>query len=186
LTGITASATGTGLGATREPGEPSYHSNNDGSVWWNWTAPANGHASVFFSGAFVQQPLIVYAGNSVNSLTEVSDSMSFRRTTATFLARAGKTYRIAVYSPSAEPFQISLIAPAPPPSPQLESMRRLANGSFEFQFDAITGQTNVIDASTDLLQWTPIATNSLDCGVLNVLDPGAAGFPYRFYRLRAQ
>jgi hypothetical protein len=186
LTGINASATGIGLGATREPGEPSYHFNNDGSVWWNWTAPASGRVSVFFSGTFLQQPLIVYAGNSVNSLTNVSDPLSFRRTPATFLARAGETYRIAVYSPSVQPFQISLVAPAPPPNPQLESMRRLANGSFEFQFDAITGQTNVIDASTDLLNWTPISTNSLDCGVLTVLDPSAGSFPHRFYRLRAQ
>ena len=83
-----------------------------------------------------------------------------------------------------ETFQLVLTAPAPPPSPELASMRRLANGSFEFQFDAIMGQTNVIDASTDLIHWIPIATNFLDCGVLNVLDPAAVGFPHRFYRLR--
>jgi hypothetical protein len=100
----------------------------------------------------------------------------------TLLARAGVTYRIAVYSRAVQPFNFFLTAPSAPPSPELASLRRLANGSFEFQFDAIMGQTNVVDASTDLINWVPVATNFLDCGVLNVLDP--VGFPHRFYRVR--
>jgi hypothetical protein len=81
-------------------------------------------------------------------------------------------------SQSIEPFELFLTAPAPPAAqPELASWRRLANGSFEFQFDALAGQTNVIDASTDLINWVPIATNFLDCGVLNVLDPGGFSAP---------
>jgi hypothetical protein len=178
LSGISASTTGLGLGATLEPGEPSDLYSDDGSVWWNWTAPANGRVSLFSD-----QPVVVYSGNSVSSLTNESGSGRFR-SRVTFIARAGVTYRIAVYSWSVQPFDLGLTAPALPPNPELASMRRLANGSFEFQFDAIMGQTNVVDASTDLLNWVPIATNFLDCGVLNVLDPTAVGFPHRFYRLR--
>jgi hypothetical protein len=178
LSGISASATGIGMGATLEPGEPAHTYSNDGSLWWNWTAPANGLVRLFS-----QQAVIVYGGDSVNSLTNVTDP---RRpyNSVSFVARAGVTYRIAVYAWSVQPFDLFLTAPAPPPNPELASMRRLANGSFEFQFDTIMGQTNVIDASTDLINWVPIATNFLDCGVLNVLDPAAVGFPHRFYRVR--
>jgi hypothetical protein len=180
LTGSSASATGTGLGATLEPGEPSYP--NDGSVWWNWTAPASGIVAVSFRGGLVPAQLSVYTGNSVSSLTSASGPYALP--SASFLAQVGVTYRIAVHSQSIEPFELFLTAPAPPPSPELASLRRLANGSFEFQFDTLAGQTNVIDASIDLINWTPIATNFLDCGVLTVLDPAAVGFPHRFYRLR--
>jgi hypothetical protein len=183
LTGISASATGVGLGATREAGEPAHPYRDEGTLWWNWTAPTSGRVAISFDSGLSQIPVVVYGGESVGSLTNVTDSnLSYGRTT--FLARAGETYRIAVYAQAVRPFQIFLTAPAPPPSPQLESMRRLANGTFEFQFDAIMGQTNVIDASTDLINWVPVATNFLDCGLLNVLDPTAAGFPHRFYRLR--
>ena len=177
LTGHSAWVTGTGVGATLEPGEffePSY----GGSVWWHWTAPVNGRVTLASQGT-----VSVYTGNSVASLTSVGDS-SRPPGNRTFVARAGETYHIAVYSQSIEPFDLVLTAPAPPPSAELASMRRLANGSFEFQFDAIMGQTNVVVASTDLINWVPVATNFLDCGVLNVLDPAAAGFPHRFYRLR--
>jgi hypothetical protein len=180
LTGISASTTGVGLGATREPGEPPNGFNDEGAVWWKWTAPADGRVSVYS-----QQPVLVYTGTSVGSLTNVSE-LSLPARNRTFTARAGVTYYIAVYSQFVEPFDLVLTAPALPPRPELASMRRLANGSFEFQFDAIMGQTNVIDASTDLIHWIPIATNFLDCGVLNVLDPAAAGFSHRFYRLRAR
>jgi hypothetical protein len=117
-------------------------------------------------------------------LTNVDESDFRPRNTATFIARAGVTYHIAVYRASVGSFQLVVTAPAPPPSPELASMRRLANESFEFQFDTLAGQTNVIDASIDLINWVPIATNFLDCGVLNVLDPAAVGFPHRFYRVR--
>jgi len=179
LTGISASTTGVGLGATLEPGEPAYNYSSQGSVWWNWTAPADGRVSVFSQGS-----IAVYSGTSVSALTNVDESDFRPRNTATFIARAGVTYHIAVYRASVGSFQLVVTAPAPPPSPELASMRRLANESFEFQFDTLAGQTNVIDASIDLINWVPIATNFLDCGVLNVLDPAAVGFPHRFYRVR--
>ena len=181
LTGHSAWVTGTGLGATLEPGEPPFGFSEYQSVWWNWTAPVSGRITLFSQGS-----IVVYAGDTISSLTRVNESSRYPGSGATFLAQAGTTYHIAVYSRSVGLFDLVLTAPAPPPRPELASMRRLANGSFEFQFDAIMGQTNVIDASTDLINWVPIATNFLDCGVLNVLDPAAAGFSHRFYRLRAR
>jgi hypothetical protein len=178
LTGTSPSATGIGAGATFEPGEQSPVFNNPGSLWWNWTAPTSGRVTVSSSAS-----VGVYTGDAVNNLTRVLESGRFPDNSG-FLARAGTTYRIGVYARSAQPFQFWLTAPAPPPSPELASMRRLSNGTFEFQFNAITGQTNVIEVSSDLLHWIPISTNFLDCGILNVLDPTATGFPHRFYRLR--
>ena len=187
LTGILASTTGTSLGATREPGEPVHPYTDAGSVWWNWTAPASGLVSVTLSGGFFQAPVVVYAGNSVSTLTNVSGSDSpypWRYNGNLFTARAGVTYRIAAYAATTTPFRLTLTAPAPRPNPRLESMRQLPDGTFELAFEVTPGQTNVIEASTDLLNWTPIATNVLDCGILNVLDPHATNFAHRFYRLR--
>jgi hypothetical protein len=180
LTGSSPSATGVAWGATREPGEFSPSFIYGGSLWWNWTAPAGGRVTLDCDHA-----VIVYTGASVSSLTNVSDPNRFFGG-ATFIARAGVTYRIAVYATSIRPFQLLLVAPAPPPIPQLEALRRLSNGGFEFEFNAIYSQTNVVEASSDLLNWLPISTNFFDCGILTIADPSGSGLPHRFYRLRAE
>jgi uncharacterized repeat protein (TIGR03803 family) len=42
----------------------------------------------------------------------------------------------------------------------------------------------VIEASTNLAQWTPILTNPAASGQIQVTDPAAGNFPYRSYRAR--
>ena len=101
-----------------------------------------------------------------------------------FIAQAGATYRIAVDVQSLSPFVLTLLAPAPPPNPHLDAFRRLNTGGFEFSFEVIPGRTNILEASLDLLNWDPIATNFLDCGILTVTDPDAAHYSRRFYRVR--
>jgi uncharacterized repeat protein (TIGR03803 family) len=44
----------------------------------------------------------------------------------------------------------------------------------------------VIDASTDLIDWTPIVTNPAGFGAMQVIDPNAAAYGQRFYRARTQ
>lgn len=38
-------------------------------------------------------------------------------------------------------------------------------------------------ASTDLVKWTPIATNVASAGTVLFTDPAASNFPSRFYRI---
>ncbi|MBE0540174.1 MAG: hypothetical protein IH623_02205 [Verrucomicrobia bacterium] len=46
------------------------------------------------------------------------------------------------------------------------------------------GRTWIVEAGTNLMQWTPIATGHCADGVLEILDPNAAFYPHRFYRFQ--
>jgi PA14 domain/Concanavalin A-like lectin/glucanases superfamily/Chitobiase/beta-hexosaminidase C-terminal domain/Immunoglobulin I-set domain len=61
----------------------------------------------------------------------------------------------------------------------------LPNGSFEMQYWAPTNQTYILQSSTDLVHWTPVATNVPASAPFTLIDPGAAASPYRFYRVVA-
>lgn len=183
LAGISAVAFGTGAGSSREPGEPPHLYSSAGSVWWTWIAPASGRTTINVSDSGFS-PATVYTGDSVNALTVVPDAARSFGNSATFIARAGVAYRMAVYSQSVFPFQLTLTAPASPPNPRLDSVRALPDGAFEFSFEVVPGRTNIVEASTDLSIWTPIATNVLDCGFLILSDSAATNFTHRFYRVR--
>ncbi len=73
-----------------------------------------------------------------------------------------------------------------PVAGQLASLVRLAGGQFQFSLAGDTGGTYAVDASTDLIGWTPIQTNAVPAGgSLLVQDPAATGQPHRFYRVRS-
>jgi hypothetical protein len=52
----------------------------------------------------------------------------------------------------------------------------------ELRFAGTPGRTNVIQASTDLLDWVPILTVESAPAMIHVLDAEAASHPVRFYR----
>ena len=89
ISGEQGSQTGTNLGATLDPGE--YHGGLGGTVWYAWTAPADG-AWEFRSSA-AQLKVLVFAGAEIGELRLVS---GFPQAAAEFPARSGETYRIAV------------------------------------------------------------------------------------------
>ena len=74
LTGLPAGATGTNVDATTESGEPEPWENTPGghSVWWTWTAPADGDVTVDTCGSDFDTLLAVYTGDSVAALTTVA------------------------------------------------------------------------------------------------------------------
>jgi uncharacterized delta-60 repeat protein len=55
---------------------------------------------------------------------------------------------------------------------------------FGFTLNGIGGQTLVIEASTNLANWSPLVTNTLDNGPFYFSDPAAGTYPRRFYRAR--
>lgn len=59
---------------------------------------------------------------------------------------------------------------------------RVASGGFQLALSGIAGQTFVVQASTNLVNWTPISTNVLTSTQLNWVDPAASAFTSRFYR----
>jgi uncharacterized delta-60 repeat protein len=59
-------------------------------------------------------------------------------------------------------------------------------GQFGFNLGGVAGQTIVIEASTNLVNWSAFTTNTLTSGPLHITDPASASFSRRFYRARLQ
>jgi uncharacterized delta-60 repeat protein len=57
---------------------------------------------------------------------------------------------------------------------------------FGFNLVGMAGQTVVIEASTNLVNWFPLVTNTLGAGPLYFSDPDSTNFAARFYRARLQ
>jgi hypothetical protein len=99
LTGTEATAVGTNVDATKEPGEPNHAGEPGGpSVWWRWTAPANGAFTIDSCDSDFDTLLAVYTGASVDALTPVrsNDDACDIGSSVTFVATGGQVYSIAV------------------------------------------------------------------------------------------
>jgi uncharacterized delta-60 repeat protein len=59
-------------------------------------------------------------------------------------------------------------------------------GQFGFNLAGISGQTVVVETSTNLASWTTLATNTIVTNLFYFTDPGATNSPRRFYRARVQ
>jgi len=53
-------------------------------------------------------------------------------------------------------------------------------------FFGAPGSNYVLQATTNFSSWTPISTNTALTNQLNLLDPQATNFPYRYYRVLQQ
>ncbi len=117
LAGSTTSVKGVNTNATKEAGELRHADNPGGrSVWWRWTAPSSGTATLDTGkvdpttqkidlsngkSSYYDTTLAVYTGTSVGSLTSIASDDDIedgviQASTVTFNATAGTTYRIAV------------------------------------------------------------------------------------------
>jgi hypothetical protein len=66
---------------------------------------------------------------------------------------------------------------------RLSNPKWLGGGQVEFQVAGLVGSTQVIQASSNLTVWTPIATNVIPgSGALLFTDPDATNYSRRFYR----
>ena len=122
LTGISASSTESNQTATEESGEPAYSNNSTHyrSLWWKWTAPSHGRATVDLNGS-AQYP--VTSGSSIfgkylgvrvarNSspnqgnlaLVHAAGGQTFWNPSVQFPAVAGTTYYIHVTSEASDEY----------------------------------------------------------------------------------
>jgi hypothetical protein len=100
LSGRVVSSSGNNKDATKEPGEPDHADESGGaSVWYRWTAPTDGTATVSTCDSPVLDTVLaVYTGDSVDALDEVdaNDDSCGLQSKVSFDAEQGTTYRIAV------------------------------------------------------------------------------------------
>jgi sugar lactone lactonase YvrE len=59
-----------------------------------------------------------------------------------------------------------------------------ATNQFGFNFSGAFGQTIVVDGSSDLVNWTPLCTNTFAGSAVYFWDPCWTNFGWRFYRAR--
>jgi hypothetical protein len=58
-----------------------------------------------------------------------------------------------------------------------------SNGQLHLQLTGLTGQGPILlEASTNLTQWTPIFTNPSASGTIPLIDSNASNYPHRYYR----
>jgi hypothetical protein len=62
----------------------------------------------------------------------------------------------------------------------------LPGGQFQLGVMGVAGNTYVLQATTNFIDWTPLNTNTATTNTFNLLDPGAASYPFRFYRTLQQ
>lgn len=100
IAGSIGSVSGSNEEATREAGEPEHAGSGLTSVWWRWTAPADGPVVVNTFGSDFDTVLAVYTG-TLADLTEVvanddDETVDDYTSRVEFAAVAGAVYHIAV------------------------------------------------------------------------------------------
>lgn len=112
--------------ATLEPGEPLHAGKIGGkSLWWSWTAPADGTLEISTGGSSFDTLLAVYTGGALGSLVGMAsdDDAGANLTSRVELAvTANTTYQVAVdgYGGAGGLVNLSLVfdtTQSPPPSP---------------------------------------------------------------------
>jgi hypothetical protein len=70
--------------------------------------------------------------------------------------------------------------------PFLFTSMGFTNDVFQLQFSGAAGSNYVLQASTNLINWTPLVTNLATTNLFYLMDAGASNSPYRFYRVLQQ
>lgn len=125
LTGSSASATGSNVEATVQPGEPDHAGAIGGglvghSIWYRWTAPGSGSTTIELCGSDYDSVLAVYTGTAVDALTEVTsnddsgdEACGSLNSRVTFDATQEVTYHIAVDGFNGDSGNVSLSLTGP-------------------------------------------------------------------------
>jgi sugar lactone lactonase YvrE len=101
LSGPSASASENYIRASRQTSEPIHSAGADGgSLWWTWTAPADGFFTFDASASTTPSAVRLYSGTNVSALTPVMADENFAAKNTdlrqSIAATSGTTYQIAV------------------------------------------------------------------------------------------
>ncbi len=140
ISGTTATLAGTTVGATREPDEPAPSSGIPGaSVWWSWTAPADGHCTLC-NQSNRYTIVRVYEGDELTNLVQVVSGSG----SVSFTVVAGVTYQIAIDPHAGEvgEFAWTLRPALSPPNDDFANRTLLAGMS-------VADRVSVLEASAE-------------------------------------
>lgn len=70
------------------------------------------------------------------------------------------------------------------PAPQIGGNVRVQAGQFGFTLTGVANQTIIVEASTNLLNWQPVWTNTLSGTSTNFTDAQWSNYPCQYYRAR--
>lgn len=193
ISGLSATATGTNISATKETGEPNHASIVGGrSVWWSWTATSSGRATIDTVGSGFDTILGVYTGSSVSALTRVDgddDSGGNQTSRVTFDAVQGRVYAIAVDGNGATGdvrLNVSLQVPPLPAAPTSLTATTVSSSQINltWQDNSAVESGYYIDRKQGFTGlWTQVA--SVGSNVTSWQDTGRAAGTTYMYRVRA-
>jgi hypothetical protein len=66
----------------------------------------------------------------------------------------------------------------------LAPLRRLADGRFQLRVQGENQQAFSVEGTTNFLQWTEIGAGVIETNSVDLVDPNASGYKYRFYRAK--
>jgi hypothetical protein len=76
--------------------------------------------------------------------------------------------------------------PLSPPTILRDSSFGFQANQFGFDISGTIGQSVLVQASTNLVNWTSLTNITLGSGPFFFIDPAAPNFPARFYRVMGQ
>jgi sugar lactone lactonase YvrE len=129
------------------------------------------------------------ADDNNNCIREVHFAGFPALTLTTVTVTNAGNYSIVIASPygSVTSAVVNLTVTIPTTPPQIiasgTSFGFLTN-QFGFNLNGAYGQTIIVDGSTNLLDWTPLFTNTANGAPFYFFDPAWTNFPWRFYRAR--
>ena len=176
LSGSHVQTTGTNLGATLEPGEPSPGGSNAASVWWKWTAPATQQMTISTSGTSFDTVFGIYTGSALTNLTLIEAGTNI----GSFAVVSNTTYFIDVAGVDGAMGYINLSLTPTPPNDDF-THRQLLKGYSVFASGNNTGATEelgegiyAVDPSGASVWFSWVAPAS---GTVNITYTGNEFFP---------
>lgn len=188
LTGDLAEAEAQTTGATLEGLEPVPNANFPGSrsVWWTWTAPRTGSATLSTDGSSFDTILAVYTGNTLNGLSLVGENndrvdVKIRTSLLSFGAVGGTTYQIQLAGVDDLSGRARLTLTMDARS-QLSLPEFRSDGTTSLALLGEADRSYILMASPDLTNWTPVRTNMVVSRRVLFSEPTPGGSDPRFYR----
>jgi hypothetical protein len=124
-----------------------------------FTVPGTGTNNVFFNSTNLALNPLTTPPGTYSLFARISDGTHTRYLYAPETLTVGSSRRAPV-----------LLAPG------------VQNNQFRFTISGYPGQIVVVQASTNLVQWTALATNTLVGTAFDFMDDAGAGLPQRYYR----